>query len=79
MIWRHGSNSKQLGTPTWWKELGAVPGIEDRHKFAWKIRASFYVPEVQLRASPEEGYTAPPAPAFWIEVLSIWKHLPIRM
>ena len=22
----------QLGTPTWWEELGAVPGIEDRHK-----------------------------------------------
>ena len=24
----------QLGTPVWWEELGAVPGIEDRHKFA---------------------------------------------
>ena len=24
----------QLGTLRWWKELGAVPGIEDRHKFA---------------------------------------------
>ena len=24
----------QLGTPAWWEELGAVPGIEDRHKFA---------------------------------------------
>ena len=24
----------QLGTPTWWEELGAVPGIEDQHKFA---------------------------------------------
>ena len=23
----------QLGTPTWWEELAAVPGIEDRHKF----------------------------------------------
>ena len=29
-----------------------------------KIRASFYVPEVWLRASPEHGYTAPLAP--WI-------------
>ena len=55
---------KQLGTPTWWKELGAVPGIEDRLKFTQKIRASFYVPEVQLRASLEWGYTAPPSP--WI-------------
>ena len=69
----------QLGTPTWWEELEAVPGIEDRYKFAWKIRASFYVPEVQLRASPEWGYTAPPAPGFWIEALSIQKSLPIRM
>ena len=53
---------RQLGTPAWWEELGAVPGIEDRHKFTWKIRASFYVLEVWLRASPEWGYTTPPAP-----------------
>ena len=26
----------QLGTPVWWEELGAVPGIEDWHKFAQK-------------------------------------------
>ena len=26
--------AKQLGTPAWWKELGAVPGIEDGCKFA---------------------------------------------
>ena len=52
----------QLGTPTWWEELGAMPGIEDQHKFAQKIRASFHVPEVWLRASPEWGYTVPPAP-----------------
>ena len=54
----------QLGTPAWWEELGAVPGIEDRHKFIWKIRASFYVPEVCLRVSPDQVYTAPPAP--WV-------------
>ena len=52
----------QLGTPAWLEELGAMPGIEDRHKFAWKIRASFYVPEVWLKASLEWGYTAPPSP-----------------
>ena len=52
----------QLGTPTWWEELSDVPGIEDRHKFTWKIRASFYVLEVCLRVSPEWVYTAPPAP-----------------
>ena len=54
----------QLGTPTWWGELVAVPGIKDRHKFTWKIRASFYVPEVHLRASQEQVYTTPPAP--WV-------------
>ena len=52
----------QLGTPTWWEELAAVPGIEDRCKFAQKIRVSFYVPEVCLRVSLEWVYTAPPAP-----------------
>ena len=42
--------AEQLGTPTWWEELGTMPGIEDRCKFAWKIRESFYVLEVWLRA-----------------------------
>ena len=54
----------QLGTPAWWEELAAVPGIEDRCKFAQKIRAPFYVLEVHLRVSPEQVYTAPPAP--WV-------------
>ena len=54
----------QLGTPMWWGELSTVPCIKDRHKFARKVRASFYVPEVHLRASPEWVYTAPPAP--WV-------------
>ena len=52
----------QLGTPAWWGELAAVPGIKDRSKFAQKIRASFYVPEVHLRVSPEQVCTAPLAP-----------------
>ena len=52
----------QLGTPARWEELGAVPGIWDQCKFAQKIRASFYIPEVQMRASPGWGYTVPPAP-----------------
>ena len=52
----------QLGTPTWWGELAAVPGNEGRHKFTRKIRASFHVPEVCLRASLEWVSTAPPAP-----------------
>ena len=36
----------QLGTPTWWRELEAIPDIKDPCKFARKIWASFYVPEV---------------------------------
>ena len=52
----------QLGTPAWWEEPGAMPGIQDRCNFVQKIRALFYVVEVWLRASPEWGYTAPLAP-----------------
>ena len=52
----------QLGTPAWWVELGAIPCIKDLWKFTQKIRASFYIPKVQMRASLEQGYTTPPAP-----------------
>ena len=52
----------QLGTPTWWEELGVILGIKDQCKFAQKIRASFYILEVWIRASPEQGFTAPLAP-----------------
>ena len=52
----------QLGTPTWWEELKAVPGITDLHKFAWKICTSFCIPEIWSRASPDQSYSAPPAP-----------------
>ena len=54
--------AEQLGTPMWWGELEAIPGIMDPHKFTQKIHASFYVPEVQSRMSPGQGYSAPPAP-----------------
>ena len=54
--------AKQLGTPTWWMELQAIPGIRDPQKLAWKIRASFYIPEVRMRTLLEPGYTAPPTP-----------------
>ena len=54
--------STQIGTPMWWKELGAVLGISDWQKFAWKIWASFYIPEVWSRMSPDEGYSVPPTP-----------------
>ena len=54
--------AQQLGTPTWWEELGAIPGIKDLWKFAQKIRASFYILEVWMRVSLEQGYTVPLAP-----------------
>ena len=52
----------QLGTPTWWEELKAIPGITDLWKFAQKIRMSFHVPEIWSRASPDQSYSTPPAP-----------------
>ena len=54
--------ARQLGTPMWWGELEAVPSIADWHRFTRKIRASFYILEVQSRMFPEEGYSAPLAP-----------------
>ena len=27
----------ELGTPTWWGELKAIPGMMDLHRFAQKI------------------------------------------
>ena len=52
--------AKQLGTPTWWMELQAIPGIRDPQKLAQKIRASFYIHEVRIRTLLEPGYTVPP-------------------
>ena len=52
----------QLGTPTWWRELEAIPDIEDPCKFARKIQASFYVPEVRSRMNPGWPFSTPPAP-----------------
>ena len=57
-----GFQAGQLGTPAWWEELGAILGIKDPWKFAQKIRASFYILEVWMRASLKLGYTVPPAP-----------------
>ena len=53
---------RQLGTLMWWGKFEAVPGIADLHKFTRKIRVSFYIPEVQSRMFPEEGYSMPPVP-----------------
>ena len=54
--------SIQIGTPMWWKELEAVPGITDWQKFTRKIWASFYILEVQSRMFSGEGYSVPPTP-----------------
>ena len=54
--------STQICTSMWWKELEAVLGITDQWKFARKIQASFYIPEVQSRMFPGEGYSVPPTP-----------------
>ena len=51
----------QLGTPAWWSELRAIPEVKDLWKLSCKIQASFYIPEVRMRPSLEQGYTAPPA------------------
>ena len=51
--------ANQLGTPTWWMEPQAIPGIRDPQKLAQKIRASFYIPEVRMRTLMESGYTVP--------------------
>ena len=52
----------QLGTPTWWRELEAVPDIEGPCKFAQKIWASFYMPEVGSWTNPGQPFPMPPAP-----------------
>ena len=51
----------QLDTPTWWEELKAIPGIMDLCKFT-QICMSFHVPAIWFWASPDQGYSAPPAP-----------------
>ena len=52
----------QLGTPTWWRELEAIPDIKNPHKFARKIRASFYVTEVRSWMNQGQPFSTPPAP-----------------
>ena len=54
--------ANKLGTPVWWTELQAIPGIRDPWKLAQKIRALFYIPEVRMRTLWEPGYTVPLTP-----------------
>ena len=50
----------QLDTPSWWMELTAIPGVEDQWKLAWKIWASFSIPEVRSKVFLGQDYTTPP-------------------
>ena len=49
--------------PSWWRELMAVPEVEDCEKLAWEVLASFWLP---IRASElhkmENYHQAPSAP-----------------
>ena len=71
--------ANQLGTPAWWTELQAVPGIRDPQKLAQKIRALFYIPEVRMRTLLEPGYTAVPLQGVSIEMPSYQMTSPIKM
>ena len=42
----------QLGTPTWWRELEAVPDIEDPCKFARKILGLFLHSQSPIQDEP---------------------------
>ena len=48
--------------PSWWLELRAIPGVKDLQRLACKIWASFSIPNVRMRAFPEQEYTVPSAP-----------------
>ena len=53
----------RVNMPYWWQEVVGIPGITDFWEFAWKIRASFKLPQVRSEAQDvENDYLAPPAP-----------------
>ena len=69
--------ANQLGTPAWWTELQAIPGIRHPQKLAWKIRTSFYIPEVRMRTLLEPGYTVPPLQGVLIEMPALPTRQPL--
>ena len=52
----------QIGMPCEWRELRAIPGVEDPLKLAWKIWASFLIPKIGGKVFLGQDYTPPPAP-----------------
>ena len=50
-------------TPGWWRELLAVPEVQDCKKLAWEVWASFQLPKGASELHKMENYhQAPPAP-----------------
>ena len=37
----------QLDMPDWWEELVAIPNVDDHHRLARKVKASFEIPLVR--------------------------------
>ena len=49
--------------PSWWRELVAVPKVEDHKRLAWEVQASFLLPRrVSELHKVEDYHQAPPAP-----------------
>ena len=71
--------AQQLGTPAWLMELKAIPEIKDPQKLTWKIRVSFYITKVRMRALLEPEYTAPPPLRALTEMPSFQMSYPIKM
>ena len=51
-----------LDTSHWWRELVAIPEVEDPKRLAQKILASFLILVVRCEAFLNQEYTMPPAP-----------------
>ena len=50
-------------TPGWWRELLAVPEVQDYEELAWEVQASFQFPKRASELHKMENYhQAPPAP-----------------
>ena len=41
--------------PDWWKELIKILGIDNFWEFAWKIRASFEIPQMRSKAQGRDN------------------------
>ena len=59
VTWR----AEACDTPGWWRELLAVPEVQDCNELAWKVQASFHLPKRVSKLKKMENYhQAPPAP-----------------